>query len=157
MVGVLRFLHGKTNQIVTGKIDVRGRGRVQFPGQAARKDRPVDRLVTQLDANFGAVAIDEFCGLLPANQGHVVTRHQQLCRQQGAIRGPKDQNVARHTLSSTDDAGISKMPRPGQAENFRQASAGAEQRSSQALHRTGTARSGKARRVYRRLIGITIS
>jgi hypothetical protein len=31
-----------------------------------------------------------------------VTRHQQLCRQQGAIRGSKDQNVARHTFSFTD-------------------------------------------------------
>ena len=102
MVGVLRLLHGKTDQIVTRKVDVGGRGRVQRPGQIAREDRPVHRLVTQLDANFGTVAIDEFRRLLPANQGHVVTRHQQLCRQQRAIRGSKDQNVARHALSFTD-------------------------------------------------------
>ena len=64
--------------------------------EVAREDRPVHRLVSQLDANFGTVAIDEFCSLLPANQSHVVTRHQQLCPQQGAVRGSKDQNVARH-------------------------------------------------------------
>jgi len=82
MVGVLRFLHGKTHQIITGHVDICGRGRVQGPRQVARKYSPVHRLVTQLDANFGPVAIDEFCSALPANQGHVVTRHQQLCRQQ---------------------------------------------------------------------------
>ena len=82
VVGVLRLLHRKTDQIVTGNVDVPGRDRVQFPGQVAREDRPVHRLVAQLDANFGAVAIDQFCGLLAANQGHVVTRHQQLGRQQ---------------------------------------------------------------------------
>ena len=82
MVGVLRFLHRKTNQIIAGRIDVGGLDRVQDPRQVAREDRPVGRLVAQLDANFGAVAIDEFCRLLPANQGHVVTRHQKLCRQQ---------------------------------------------------------------------------
>ena len=82
MIGVLRFLHGKTHQIITGEIDVGGRGRIQGARQIARQDRAVHRLVTQLDANFGTIAIDELCGILPANQGHVVTRHQQLCRQQ---------------------------------------------------------------------------
>ena len=82
MVGVLRLLHRKPDQIITGKVDIGGRGRVQFAGQVAREDRPVHRLVAQLDANLGTVAIDEFCRLLPANQGHVVTRHQKLCRQQ---------------------------------------------------------------------------
>ena len=82
MVGVLRLLHRKADQIVTGEVDVAGRDRVQLPRQVARKDRPVHRLVTQLDADFGAVAIDEFGRLLPANQGHVVTRHQQLRPQQ---------------------------------------------------------------------------
>src|SRR5260370_769806 len=74
--------HGKSNQIITGKVDVLGRGRVQCPRQVAREDRPVHRLVTQFDANFSTIAIDEFCSLLPTNQSHVVTRHQQLCRQQ---------------------------------------------------------------------------
>ncbi len=82
MVAVLRFLHRKTDQIVTRKVDVGGHGRVQEPGQIARKDRPVPRLVTQLDADFGAVAIDEFGGIIPANQSHVVTRHQELRCQQ---------------------------------------------------------------------------
>jgi hypothetical protein len=82
MVGVLRFLHGKTDQIITRKVDVGGRGRVQGPGQIAREDRPVHGLVTQLDANFRTVAVDQFRSFLPANQSHVVTRHQQLCRQQ---------------------------------------------------------------------------
>src|SRR3954454_23357483 len=91
--------HGETNQTVTGKVDVRGRCRVQGARQIARKDRPVRRLVAQLDANLGAVSIDQLCGLLATNQGHVVTGHQQLCRQQGAIRGSKDQNVARHAPS----------------------------------------------------------
>ena len=99
MVGVLWFLHRKTNQVIAGRIDAGGLDRVQDPRQVAREDRPVGRLVAQLDANFGAVAIDEFCRLLPANQGHVVTRHQKLCRQQRAIRGPKDQNVTRHAPS----------------------------------------------------------
>ena len=82
MVGVLRFLHGKSNQIITGKVDVWGRGRVHLARQVAREDRTMSRLVTQLDANFSTIAIDEFCSLLPTNQGHVVTRHQQLCPQQ---------------------------------------------------------------------------
>ena len=82
MVGVLRLLHRKTHQIVARKINIAGRDRVQFPGQVAREDRAVHRLVAQLDANFGAVAIDQLGGLVTANQGHVVTRHQQLCRQQ---------------------------------------------------------------------------
>ena len=99
VVGVLRFLHRKANQIITGRIDVGGLDRVQDARQVAREDRPVGRLVAQLDANFGAVAIDEFCRLLPANQGHVVTRHQEFCRQQRAVRGPKDQNVTRHAPS----------------------------------------------------------
>ena len=102
VVGVLRLLHRQTDQIVTGKVDIPGRARVQFPGQVAREDRPVRGLVPQLDANFGAVAIDQFCGRLPANQRDVVTRHQQLGRQQRAIGGSKDQDVARHTLASTD-------------------------------------------------------
>ena len=104
VVGVLRLLHRKADQIVTGNIDVLRRDRVQFARQIAREDRPMRRLVAQLDANFGAVAIDQFGGFLPANQRHVVTGHQQLGRQQGAIGGPKDQNVARHALSFTDDA-----------------------------------------------------
>jgi len=82
MVGVLRFLHGKTNQIITGKLDVCGRGRVQGPRQIARQDCAVRGLVTQLHAYFGTLAIDEFCSVLSTNQRHVVTRHQQLCRQQ---------------------------------------------------------------------------
>jgi len=82
MVGVLRLLHGKGNQIITGHVDISGRDRLQGAGQVARQDRTVHRLVTQLDANFGTVAIDEFGSLLPTNQGHVVTRHQQLCPQQ---------------------------------------------------------------------------
>jgi len=82
MVGVLRFLHRKTNQIIPRKVDVGGRGRIQLSRQIVRKDRPVRRLVTQLDADFGTVAIDEFGGVISANQGHVVTRHQELCRQQ---------------------------------------------------------------------------
>ena len=82
MVGILRFLHRKTNQIITRKLDLRGWCRIQGPRQIAGKDRPVRRLVTQLDANFGTFAIDEFCGLLTANQGHVMTRHQQLRCQQ---------------------------------------------------------------------------
>jgi len=90
----------KAHQIVAGKVDLGGRGRVQFAGQIAREDRAVHRLVAQLDANLGAVAIDEVCRLPPANQGHVVTRHQELRRQQRAIRGPKDQNVMRHVSSS---------------------------------------------------------
>ena len=85
MVGVLRLLHRKADQIVTRQVDVGGRGRIQFARQIAREDRPVRRLVAQLDANFGSVAIDQFRRLLAANQGHVVTCHQQLCRQQGAI------------------------------------------------------------------------
>ena len=117
MVGVLRLLHRKTHQIVAGKVDLGGRRRVQLAGQIAREDRAVHRLVAQLDANFGAVAIDEVCRLPPANQRHVVARHQKLRRQQGAVRGSKDQNVARHTLSFTGDAGIVSDARdPGGAE-----------------------------------------
>ena len=128
VVGVLRFLHGKTDQVVTGNVDVRRRGRVQGPRQIARQDRPVHRFVTQLDANFGTVAIDEFCGLLPANQGHVVTRHQQLRRQQGAIRGSKDQDVTRHASSSTDCARIFSNDQPGPVGNLRQGFAWAKER-----------------------------
>jgi hypothetical protein len=40
------------------------------------------RLVAQLDADFGAITVDEFCGVLPANESHVVTSHQQLRCQQ---------------------------------------------------------------------------
>jgi len=79
VVGVLRLLHGESDQIITGKVDVLRRGRVQGPRQVAREDRAVRRLVAQLDANLGTVAIDEFRGLLPTDQGHVVTGHQQLC------------------------------------------------------------------------------
>ena len=82
MVGVLRFLHRKTDQLITRKVDVGGRDGVQLSRQFVRKDRPVRRLVTQLDADFGTFAIDEFGGIAPANQGHVVTRHQELRRQQ---------------------------------------------------------------------------
>ena len=82
VVGVLRLLHRKTDQIITGKVDIGGRGRFQFSRQVARKDRAVHRLVAQLDANFRTIAIDEFCRLAPTNQGHVVTCHQQLCRKQ---------------------------------------------------------------------------
>ncbi len=117
MVGVLRLLHRKADQIVARKVDLGGRGRVQLARQIAREDRTMHRLVAQLDANFGAVAVDEVGRLLPANQGHVVPRHQKLCRQQGAIGGSKDQNVARHTLSFTGDAGIvSDAHAPGGAE-----------------------------------------
>ena len=68
MVGILRLLHGKTNQIVTGDVNGIRRDRVQGPGQIAREYPPVYRFITQLDANFGTFAIDEFCGLLPANK-----------------------------------------------------------------------------------------
>lgn len=82
MVGVLRLLHGKANQVITGNVDVGGRGRIQGPWEVARDNRPVHRLITQFDTNFGAVAIDELCGLFPTNEGHVVTRHQKLGPQQ---------------------------------------------------------------------------
>jgi hypothetical protein len=78
MVGVLRLLHGQRGEVVTGNIDVARCSRIELAGQIARKNRTVHRFVTQLDANLGAVAIDEFRRLLPADQGHVVTRHQQL-------------------------------------------------------------------------------
>jgi hypothetical protein len=78
----LRFLHRKANQIVAGRDDIGGLDRVEDSGQAAREDRPVGRLVAQLDTNFGAVAIDEVCRLSAANQGDVVTRHQEFCCQQ---------------------------------------------------------------------------
>jgi hypothetical protein len=99
MVGVLRLLHRKPNQIVAGDIDVGGHDRIQFPGQVARKNRAVHRLVAQFDANLGAIAIDELGGVLATHQGHVVTGHQKLCPQQGAVGGSEDQNVARHALS----------------------------------------------------------
>jgi hypothetical protein len=35
----LRFLHGKTNQIVAGQVDIIRRGRIKFGGQVAREDR----------------------------------------------------------------------------------------------------------------------
>jgi hypothetical protein len=69
-------------KLSAGKVDLHGRGRIQGPRQIARADGAAHRLVTELDANFGAIAIDEVCGLLPTDQGHVVTCHQQLCRQQ---------------------------------------------------------------------------
>ena len=119
MVGVLRLLHRKADQIVAGKVNLGGRGGVQFAGQIAREDRAVHRLVAQLDANLGTVAIDEVCRLPPANQGHVVTRHQKLRRQQGAIRGPKDQNIPRHTLSFTDDVRILSNAQPRRGRKFR--------------------------------------
>ncbi len=106
VIGVLRLLHCQANQIVAGDVDVLRRNRVELAGQVAREDRAVHGLVTQLDANFGAVAIDQFGGLAAANQRDVVTRHQQLGRQQRAVRGPKDQNVTRHDLSSTNSARI---------------------------------------------------
>ena len=102
VVGVLRLLHRKADQIVTREIDILRRGRGQFAGQIARKDRAVHRLVAQLDAHFGAVAVDQVRRLPAANQRHVVTGHQKLRRQQGAVGGPEDQNVARHTPSFTD-------------------------------------------------------
>ena len=119
VVGVLRLLHRKADQIVAGEVDLGGRGRVQLAGQIAREDRAVHRLVAQLDAHFGAVAIDQFRRLLPADQGHVVTGHQQLRRQQGAVGGPKDQNVARHTLSFTDDVRIVSDAPPQAGPKFR--------------------------------------
>ena len=70
------------DQVVAREVDILRRHRVELAGQVAREDRPVHRLVAQLDANFGAVAIDQFGGILAANQGHVVTRHQKLGRQQ---------------------------------------------------------------------------
>jgi len=76
MVGVLRLLHGKTHEIVTRKFNVSWRCGVQSSGQIARKDRPVRRLITQLDADFSSFAVDEFGSLVPADQRHVVTRHQ---------------------------------------------------------------------------------
>jgi hypothetical protein len=118
MVGVLRLLHRKANQIVTRDIDFTGRDRVQRPRQVAREDCPVHRLVTKLDANFGAVAIDEFCGFFPANEGHVVTRHRELRAQQGAVGGPQNQNIARHALSFKDDAEIFQRIDPCLSENF---------------------------------------
>ncbi len=106
VVGVLRLLHRQTNQIVTRDVDVLRRDRVELAGKIAREDGAVHRLVAQLDADFGAVAVDQFGGLAAADQRDVMTRHQQLGRQQRAVRGPKDQNVTRHDLSSTDRARI---------------------------------------------------
>ena len=96
VVGVLRLLHGERHEVITGNVDIGGLARIEFARQVAREDRAVHRLVAQFDAHFGAVAIDELGRLLPANQGHVVTRHQELCPQQGAIGGSQDQNIARH-------------------------------------------------------------
>ena len=70
------------DQIVTGDVDILRPVRVELSGQVAREDRAVHRLVAQLDAHFGAVAIDQFGGLLAADQRHVVTGHQKLGRQQ---------------------------------------------------------------------------
>ncbi len=100
VVGVLRLLHRKADQIVTGDVDVTRRRRIQLSRQVAREDRPVGRFVAQLDAHFGAVAVDQFRGLGAAHQGHVVAGHQQLRCQQRAVRGSENENVARHGLSS---------------------------------------------------------
>ena len=59
MVGVLRLLHRKTDQIITGEVDFGGVVASSLPG-SSRENRAVHRLVAQLDANFGTVAVDEF-------------------------------------------------------------------------------------------------
>ena len=68
--------------IVAAEIDVLGRRRVQFSGQVTREDRAMVRLVAQLDANLGPIAIDELRSHLPTNQRYVVAGHQQLRRKQ---------------------------------------------------------------------------
>jgi len=69
------------HQIINGKVDVLGRGRVQGPRQVAREDRRMHASSRSLIRKLSAtIAIDEFRQSLPANQSHVVTRHQQLCR-----------------------------------------------------------------------------
>jgi len=47
-----------------GDVDVLRRNRVQLSRLVAREDRAVHRLVAQLDANFGAVAVYQFGGIL---------------------------------------------------------------------------------------------
>ena len=74
----------------------RGLDRVQDPRQVAREDRPVGRLVAQLDANFGTVAIDEFCRLLPANQGHVAIAIESFVASGEPYEAFEDQNFTRH-------------------------------------------------------------
>jgi hypothetical protein len=103
VIGVLRLLHRKANQVVAGNVDIGGRDGVQFAGQITRRDRPVLGLLAQLDADFGALPIDEIGGLPPANQGHVVTGHQQLRSQQGATGCSQHENIAGHVVSSEDD------------------------------------------------------
>jgi hypothetical protein len=90
VVGVLRLLHRKTHQIVSRQVDILWGGGVEFSGQVAREDGAVLRLVAQLDADLGAFAVDELCRVLAADQGHVVTGHQELGCQQGAIGGSEN-------------------------------------------------------------------
>ncbi|MEH2688197.1 hypothetical protein DXU04_25220 [Bradyrhizobium diazoefficiens] len=99
VVGVLRLLHRKADHVVTGDVDIGRRHRIELAGQVAREDRPVHRLVAQLDADLGTVTVDQLRGLGAADQGDVVSCHQQLRAQQGAVGSPENQYVARHVSS----------------------------------------------------------
>jgi len=98
VIGVLRLLHGEADEVIALQVDLIGRGRIQFAGQIAGEDRAVVLLVAQLDADFGTVAVDQLRSLLAADQGHVVTGHQQLGCQQRAVGGSKNQDIARHVF-----------------------------------------------------------
>jgi hypothetical protein len=96
VIGVLRLLHRQADEVVALQVHLIGRGRIELAGQIAGEDGALVLLVAQLDADFGTVTVDQFGGLLAADQGHVVTGHQQLGCQQRAVGGSENKDIVRH-------------------------------------------------------------
>ena len=97
---VLRFLHGKTEDHTGRGRHPRARPRPGFQAGRARGS-PVDCLVTQLDADFSAHAIDGRQSSVD-RPGHVVARHRSFVASNEPYEAPRIR-MSRAMRPPTDD------------------------------------------------------
>src|SRR5262249_51540388 len=91
-----RLLHGERYEIIAFDLDLTGLHGVELARKITRKDRAMRRLIAQLDAHLGAIAIDELGSLPAADQRDVVACHQKLGAEERTVGGAEYQNVASH-------------------------------------------------------------
>ena len=97
---VLRLLHRQPDQVVILRIDLFRRLGVQTARQVGRADRAVRVLVLQLDPYLGALGVDQFRRLRTADQGHVVTGHEELGAEKRAVGRAENKDVVGHLFCS---------------------------------------------------------
>ena len=95
-MGILRFLHREAHEVIIPGVDLFRRQGVQVSVQLRRKEAAMRIFVPQLDANLGALGIDEGCGFCAAHECYVVPRGNEFSAKERSVRGTENENFVGH-------------------------------------------------------------